>query len=79
MVYFANKYQFKPSGIVSIRLKIPKFADYFLQDVLYIPQFQRNLGSLIHIQQQGNSIHIFDGNIEICRAYDHTFIMTGVE
>lgn len=35
--------------------------------------------SLIHIWQQGNSIHIFDGIIEIRRASDHAVVMSGVE
>lgn len=39
VIYFAHKSQIKPSGIGSIRLKILNFADYVLQDVLYLPQF----------------------------------------
>lgn len=35
--------------------------------------------SLIHIRQQGHSIHIFDGIIEIKRASNHAVVMTGVE
>ena len=35
--------------------------------------------SLIHIRQQGHSIHIFDGIIEIKRTSDHAIIMIGVE
>lgn len=46
---------------------------------LYIPQFQRNLMSLIHIRQQGHSIHIFDDIIEIRRTPNHAFIMNIVE
>ena len=65
IVYFANKSQLKPSGIGSIRLKLPGFADYILHDVLYIPQLKRNLMSLIQVRQQGHSIHVFDGIVEI--------------
>jgi len=37
VIHFADKSQIKLSGIGSIRLKILNFADYLLQDVLYIP------------------------------------------
>ena len=43
VVYFANKSQIKPSWIGSIQLKILGLPNYILNDVLYIPQFQRNL------------------------------------
>ncbi len=45
VVYFADKFQIKPSGIGSIQLKIPGLSDYTLNDVFYIPQFQRNVFS----------------------------------
>lgn len=35
--------------------------------------------SLIHIRQQGHSIHIFYGIIEIRRESDNPAMMTGVE
>jgi hypothetical protein len=35
--------------------------------------------SLIHIRQQGHSIHMFDGIIEIRKVYDQMIVMTGVE
>ena len=31
------------------------------------------------IRQQDHSIHMFDGIIEIRRAYDNVIVMTGVE
>jgi hypothetical protein len=65
IVYFADKSQLKPSGIGSIRLHLRGLVDYILHDVLYIPQLKRNMMSLIHIRQQGHSIHMFDGIIEI--------------
>jgi hypothetical protein len=79
IVYFADKSQLKASGIGSIRLHLPRFVDYILHDVLYIPQLKRNMMSLIHIRQQGHSIHMFDGIIELRKAYDQVIVMTGVE
>lgn len=63
----------------SIRLKIPHLAYYILKDVIYIPQFQRNLIPLIRMRYQGHSIHLFDDIIEIRRACDNSVIMIGVE
>ena len=79
IVYFVDKSHLKPSGIGSIRLKLPIIADYILHDVLYIPQLKRNLMSLIQVRQQGHSIHIFDGIIEIRQTSDNVIVMTGVE
>jgi hypothetical protein len=78
IVYFADKSQLKPSGIGSIRLRLPGLVDYILHHVLYIPQLKRNLMSLIHIRQQGHSIHMFDGIIEIRKASDQVIFMVGV-
>jgi len=50
VIYFVDKSQIKPSGIRSIHLKIPNLAGYVLRDIIYIPQFQRNIMSLIHIR-----------------------------
>jgi hypothetical protein len=79
IVYFSDKSQLNPSGIGSIRLRLRGLADYILHDFLYIPQLKRNLMSLIHIRQQGHSIHMFDGIIEIRKASDQVIVMTGVE
>jgi hypothetical protein len=79
IIYFSNKSQLKPSGIGSIRLRLPGLADYILHDVLYIPELKRNPMSLIHIRQQGHSIHMFDGIIEIRKASDQVMVMIGVE
>ena len=78
IVYFVDKSQLKPSGIGSIRLRLLGLADYILHDVLYIPQLNRNIMSLIHIRQQGHSIHMFDGIIEIRKAYDQVIVMIDV-
>jgi hypothetical protein len=79
IVYFADKSQLKSPGIGSIRLRLPGLADYILHDVLYIPQLKKNRMSLIHIRQQGHSIHMFDGIIEIRKASDQVIVMTGAE
>lgn len=79
VVYFADKSQVKPLGIGSIHLKIPGISYYILNDVLYIPQFQRNLISVIQIRKQWHSIHIFDGIIEIHRTPDNEIVMAGVQ
>jgi hypothetical protein len=79
IVYFANKSSLKPSRIGTIGLKLPGLPNFLLHDVLYLPELQRNLLSLVHIQQQGHSIHIFDGNVEIRKASDNMVVMTRVE
>ena len=73
------KSQLKYSGIGSVRLKLSGLADYILSNVLYVPQLKRNLISLVQIRQQNHSIHMFDGIIEIRRAYDNVIVMNGVE
>ena len=75
VVYFSNKYQLKPSCIGSIRPKLPGISDYILSNVLYLAQLKRNLISLVHIRQQGHSIHMFDGIIEIRRDDDHVIVI----
>ena len=44
-----------------------------------VPQLKRNLISLVQIRQQDHSIHMFDGIVEIRRAYGNVIVMTGVE
>eukprot|EP00253_Pinus_taeda_P027872 PITA_27872 len=65
IVYFADQSKIKPSILGTIRLKLPSLPDFLLDHVLYLPQLKRKLFSLVHIRQQGNSIHTFDGNLEI--------------
>ena len=69
----------KPMGIGTIRIKSPGFPDFILHDVVYLPELQRNLMSLVHIRQQGHSIHMFDGKVEIRRSSDNMVVMTGLE
>eukprot|EP00253_Pinus_taeda_P021319 PITA_21319 len=65
VVYFADQSKIKPSGLGTIRLKLPGLSDFLLDHVLYLPQLKRNLLSLVHIRQQGHSIHMFDGKLEV--------------
>jgi hypothetical protein len=50
IVYFTDKSSLKPSGIGIAKLKLPRFPDFLLHDVLYFHELQRNLLSLVHIQ-----------------------------
>jgi hypothetical protein len=79
IVHFSDKSKLKPSGIGSIRLRLPGLVDYIFHDVLYIPQLKINMISLIHISHQGHSIHMLDGIIEIRKTSDQVIVMTGVE
>ena len=79
VVHLVDKSQLKPLGIWYVRLKWLGLADYIISDVLFVPQLKRNLISLVHIRQQGHSIHMFDGIIEIRRVYDNVIVMTRVE
>eukprot|EP00253_Pinus_taeda_P024709 PITA_24709 len=73
------KSKLKPSGLGTIRLKLPGLPDFLLHHVLYLPQLRRNLLSLVHIRQQGQSIHFLDGKVEARKASDHSLVMTGIE
>eukprot|EP00253_Pinus_taeda_P014404 PITA_14404 len=79
IVHFADKSKLKPSGLGTVRLKLLGLPDFLLHDLLYLPTLRRNLLSLVHIHQQGHSIHIFDGNVEVIKASDHSLVMTGIE
>eukprot|EP00253_Pinus_taeda_P034253 PITA_34253 len=78
-VYFADQSKLKPSGLGTIRFKLPCLPDFLLHHVLYLPQLKRNLLSLVHIRQQGHSIHMFDGKLEVRKASDHSLVMRGIE
>ncbi len=49
-VYFADQSKIKPSGLGTIRLKLPGLPDFLLHHVIYLPQLKRNLLSLVHIR-----------------------------
>eukprot|EP00253_Pinus_taeda_P025085 PITA_25085 len=79
VVYFADQSKIKPSGLGTIRLKLPGLPDFLLDHVLYLPQLKRNLLSLVYIRQQGHSIHMFDGKLEVRKSSDHSLVMRGIE
>jgi hypothetical protein len=79
IVYLANKSSVKPSEIGIVGIKFLGFPKFLMYDVLYLPELQRNLLSLVHIRKQGHSIHIYDGKFEIKQASDNMVIVTGVE
>eukprot|EP00253_Pinus_taeda_P028857 PITA_28857 len=78
-VYFADKSKLKPSGLHTIRLKLLGLPNILLHHILYLPQLRRNLLSLVHFHQQGHSIHMFDGKLEVRKSSDHSLVMTGIE
>eukprot|EP00253_Pinus_taeda_P006349 PITA_06349 len=78
-VYFANQSKIKPSRLGTIRLKLPGLPEFLLHHVLYLPQLKRNLLSLFHIRQQGHSIHMFFGKLEVRKSSDHSLVMRGIE
>ena len=49
IVYFAEKPSLKPKGIGSIKIILPSFPDFELKNVLYLPELQRSLLSLVQI------------------------------
>jgi transposase InsO family protein/adenylate kinase family enzyme len=79
VVYFADRSSLKPSGMGTIRLKLPGLPDFLLHNVLYLPELQRNLLSLVHIRQQGHFVHMFGGKVEIRKDSDNMVVMTGIE
>jgi hypothetical protein len=79
IVYFADRSSLKPSGMGTIRLKLPGLLDFLLHNVLYLPELQRNLLSLVHIRQQGHSVHMFGGKVEIRKDSDNMVVMTRME
>jgi len=78
-VYFVDQSKIKPSGLGTIRLQLPSLPEFLLHHVLYLPQLKRNLLSLVHIHQQGHSIHMFDGKLEVRKTSDHSLVMRGIE
>ena len=78
-VYFVGKCKLKPSGLGTIKIKFLGLPDHLLHEVLYLPELRRNLLSLVHIRQQGHSIHMFDGKSEVRKASDHSLVMEGIE
>jgi hypothetical protein len=75
-VYFVDRSSLKPAKIGTIKLKLPGFQDFLLHDVFYLPELRRNLMSIVHIQQQGHSIHMFNRKVEIRRSSNNMVVMT---
>jgi hypothetical protein len=78
-VSFVDGSSLKPMGIGTIRLKLLGFLDFLLHNVLYLPELQKELVVSCAHSQQGHSIHMFDGKVEIRRSSDNMVIMTGWE
>jgi hypothetical protein len=76
-INFVYRSNLKPIGIGSIRFKLPGLLDFLLRDdVLYLHELRRNLLCLVHIQQHGLIIHMFNGKVEI-RSSNNMVVMTG--
>jgi hypothetical protein len=78
-VYFADKSSLKPSGIGTINLKLPRLQDFLLYNVPYLPELKRSLLSLVYIRQQGHSVHMNCGKVEIRKDSDNMLVMTEKE
>ena len=50
IVYSADKSSIKPKGMGTIRLKMLGFPDFLFKNVLYLPDLQRSLMSLVEIR-----------------------------
>jgi hypothetical protein len=79
VVYFADKSSLKPSGMGTIRLKLPELPDFLLHNVLYLLELQRNLLSLVHIRKQGHFVHMIGGKVEIRKDSDNMGVMIEME
>ena len=73
-----NSQKSSHQGLAQLGLNCLVFQT-FLDHVLYLPQLKRNLLSLVHIRQQGHSIHMFDGKLEVRKSSDHSLVMRGKE
>jgi hypothetical protein len=79
IVYFADKSNLKPSTIGTIRLKFLGLLNFLLHNVLYLPELKRSLLSLVLIRQQGHSVHMIGGKVEVRKDSDNMLVMTGME
>jgi hypothetical protein len=62
----------------TIRLKLSGILDFLLHNVLYHPELQIKLLSLVHITHQGHFVHMFGGKVEIRKDSDNMVVMTGI-
>jgi hypothetical protein len=76
IVYFAYRLSLEPLGMGTIRLKFPRTTYFLLHIGIYLLELQRNLFSVVHIRQQGHSVHMFGGNVEIRKDFYNMVVMT---
>ena len=79
LIYLATKSSLKPIGNGTIRFKLPNLPYFVLHDVLYIPQLQHNLLSLVLIRQQGYSILLKDAQVFVRKQYNNQILLTRSE
>ena len=60
----------------TILFKLPNLPDFVLHDVLFIPQLQQNLLSLVLICQQGYSILLKDAQVVVRKQYNNQIVLT---
>jgi hypothetical protein len=63
----------------TIKLKFPIFPYFLLHNMFYLPELQRSFLSLVHIRQQGHSIHMISGKVELQNDSDNMVVMTRME
>jgi hypothetical protein len=79
IVYFVDISSLKPSRMGTIMLKFPRLLYFLLHNVIYLLELQRNLLSRVHMKQQGHSVHMFGGKVEIRKGYDNMVVMIIME
>jgi hypothetical protein len=78
VVYFADRSSLKPLGM-DTPSTLSGLPDLLLHNVIYLLELQRILMSLVHIQQQFHSVHMFGGKLEIRKDSDNMIVMTRME
>jgi hypothetical protein len=58
VVYFVDRSSLKPSGMGTVRFKLPRLQNFLLHIVLYLLKLQWNLLSLVQIREQGYFVHM---------------------
>ena len=66
-VYFVDKSKLKPSELGTIKIKLAGLPDFLLHDVIYLLYLWKKFLSLVHIHQQGESIHMFNGKVNVIK------------
>jgi len=57
-INFSGGSNLKPMGIGTINLKLPRFLDFILHNVLYLPRLQRKLFSCSHFTTRPFYSHV---------------------